>query len=138
MAITTDDGKFALMCYNQPFQVVLTQPTSPFDQGEKQGLLWQFPEILWLELVAPGFGQGIITAGTVGPLPVLELGQGIIEAIATMVGASRARQFTQGVIVGQGNVIGQGFRPAFSQGVIAGIATVTGEGAARVFATGGI
>ncbi len=47
MAIATNDGKFALMCYNQPFQVILTQPTDPFDQGEKQGLMWQFPEILW-------------------------------------------------------------------------------------------
>ena len=53
MAITTIDGKFALLCYNQPGQVVLTQPTSPFDQGEKQGLMWQFPEILWGAPVAP-------------------------------------------------------------------------------------
>ena len=53
MPILTDDGKFALMCYNQPFQVVLTQPTSPFDQGEKQGLMWQFPEILWQIVTGP-------------------------------------------------------------------------------------
>lgn len=138
MAITTVDGKFALMCYNQPFQVVLTQPASPFDQGEKQGLMWQFPEILWEPPSVEGIGQGIITAGTVGPLPVLEFGQGVIAGAATLVGASRARQFTQGTIEGQGVVLGQGFRPAFAQGIIAGTAVVVGEGAARVFATGGI
>ena len=52
MAITTIDGKFSLLCYNQPFQVVLTTPTSPFNQREKQGLMWQFTEILWAPEVA--------------------------------------------------------------------------------------
>lgn len=51
MAIDTNDKKLAVMEMDVMLEPGLVlDETSPFDQGNKQQLLWGYPGILWLDL----------------------------------------------------------------------------------------
>lgn len=54
MAITTNDGKLAIMELEEHWTEGLPlDATDPFTQGEKQHFIWGFPEVLWPPLVPP-------------------------------------------------------------------------------------
>jgi hypothetical protein len=56
MAITTTNGKMAVMVYGNvwepPMPIV---DTGTFGQDDKQQFIWGFPEVLWSSLVAGVF-----------------------------------------------------------------------------------
>lgn len=56
MAITTDNGKLAIMEYDQDVEPGLPMSPGTLGQDDQQQLLWGFPEILWGVLVDMGSG----------------------------------------------------------------------------------
>lgn len=53
MPITTDNGKFAVMEWDQDYEPGLPLSPGAFGQDDQQQLLWGIPEILWGEPAAP-------------------------------------------------------------------------------------
>ena len=48
MAITTSDDKLAIMEWDNIWEPGIPMlPNTPFDQGNKQQLLWGYPGVLW-------------------------------------------------------------------------------------------
>ena len=56
MAITTTNGKLAIMELDQDYEPGLPLSPGTIGQDDQQQLLWGFPEVLWEAAVA---GQGI-------------------------------------------------------------------------------
>ena len=52
MAIDTINEKLALLEYGESYQPGIPISNDGLDQGDKQQLLWEYPGILWKELVA--------------------------------------------------------------------------------------
>lgn len=52
MAITTTNGKLAIMELDQDYEPGLPISPGAFGQDDKQQLLWGFPEILWVDASA--------------------------------------------------------------------------------------
>lgn len=49
MAIDTNNEKFALISYNQPFNPSVPISDDGLGQDDKQHLIWQYPGVLWSE-----------------------------------------------------------------------------------------
>ncbi len=49
MSIDTNNEKFALITYQQPFNTPLPISANDLGQDDKQHLIWQYPGILWSE-----------------------------------------------------------------------------------------
>jgi hypothetical protein len=66
MAITTDDQKLAIMDFcNMLESGMILNETSPFSQGDKQQLLWGYPDVLWVdEGAAPKSPLFLVNLGT--------------------------------------------------------------------------
>jgi len=47
MAIDTNNKKFALITYQQPFNTPIPSSDDGLGQSDKQDLIWQYPGILW-------------------------------------------------------------------------------------------
>ena len=47
MAIDTNNEKFALISYQQPFNTPIPISADGLGQDDKQHLIWQYPGILW-------------------------------------------------------------------------------------------
>jgi len=54
MAIDTNNEKFALISYQQPFNTPLPISADGLGQADNQHLIWQYPGILWAELEEEG------------------------------------------------------------------------------------
>ena len=54
MAIDTNNEKFALITYQQPFNTPLPVSADGLGQADNQHLIWQYPGILWSELEEKG------------------------------------------------------------------------------------
>ena len=48
MAIDTNNKKFALITYQQPFNTPVPISADGLGQDDKQHLIWQYPGILWV------------------------------------------------------------------------------------------
>lgn len=48
----TDNDKFALITYHQPWNAPLPISSDGLGQADKQHLLWEYPGILWSEMAA--------------------------------------------------------------------------------------
>lgn len=47
MAIDTNNEKFALISFHQPFNTPIPSSSDGIGQDDKQHLLWEYPGILW-------------------------------------------------------------------------------------------
>ena len=56
MAITTDNEKFALISYHQPWNTPIPISDDIGNDGDKQHLIWEYPGISWgAEVVGGAF-----------------------------------------------------------------------------------
>ncbi len=52
MAIDTNNEKFALLSFRQPWQCPVPISADGLDQADLQQLIWDYPGLLWTELVS--------------------------------------------------------------------------------------
>lgn len=55
MAISSVNGKLAIMEFDEVYEPGLPISPGTIDQADQQQFLWGFPEILWAPFVAPTY-----------------------------------------------------------------------------------
>lgn len=60
MAIDTNNEKLALIEYENVFQFGLPISADGLNQADNQQLLWEYPGILWIQLIISARNKGLL------------------------------------------------------------------------------